>query len=87
MVSLLPLFDICVGQFLTCLYSVPLCYVYPALLHLKAVAQTRRQKVADYLMIVFGMIAAVYTTVQTVKVIRLAPLFNGGSLMFFIYLS
>ncbi|THH28324.1 hypothetical protein EUX98_g5859 [Antrodiella citrinella] len=46
---------------------VPLCYVYPALLHYKACAHTRRQKIADIALMVFGMIAATYTTIQTVK--------------------
>ncbi|KAI0822546.1 transmembrane amino acid transporter protein-domain-containing protein [Trametes gibbosa] len=46
---------------------VPLCYVYPAMLHYKACARTRREKISDILLMVFGMIAAVYTTVQTIK--------------------
>jgi len=46
---------------------VPLCFVYPAMLHLKAVARTRRQRTLDYLMIVFGTLAAIYTTAQTIK--------------------
>lgn len=50
--------------------SVPLCYVYPAMLHYKACASTRRQKIADLALMVFGLIAASYTTIQTVKVRR-----------------
>lgn len=50
--------------------SVPLCYVYPAMLHYKACAKTRRQKLADIALIVFGLIAAVYTSSQTLKVRR-----------------
>ncbi|KZS92496.1 hypothetical protein SISNIDRAFT_412510 [Sistotremastrum niveocremeum HHB9708] len=50
---------------------VPLCYVYPAMLHLKACARTRRAKITDWLLIVFGLVAAVYTSVQTVIVRRL----------------
>jgi len=46
---------------------VPLCFVYPAMLHLKAVAKTRRQILIDRLMIIFGSGAAVFTTVQTIK--------------------
>ncbi|TFY78598.1 hypothetical protein EWM64_g5412 [Hericium alpestre] len=46
---------------------VPLCYVYPALLHYKACAKTRKQKAADIALFVFGAAAAVYTTVQTVR--------------------
>lgn len=51
-----------------CLPSVPLCYVYPAMLHYKACADTPRKKAADIAMIVFGCVAAVYTTMQTVTV-------------------
>ena len=50
------------------LHSVPLCFVYPAMLHLKAVAKTRRQILVDRLMIIFGSGAAIFTTVQTIKV-------------------
>ncbi|EPQ54217.1 hypothetical protein GLOTRDRAFT_78150 [Gloeophyllum trabeum ATCC 11539] len=45
---------------------VPLCYVYPAMLHYK-VARTRRQRIADIALMIFGMAAAIYTTVQTVQ--------------------
>jgi proton-coupled amino acid transporter len=48
--------------------SVPLCYIYPAMLHYRACARTRTQKLADIAMIVFGTVAAVYTTVQTIRV-------------------
>ena len=48
--------------------SVPLCYVYPAMLHYKACAQTRKQKIADLALMIFGLIAAAYTTIQTVRV-------------------
>lgn len=47
--------------------SVPLGLIYPALLHLKACAQTRRQKVADVALIAFGVAATLYTSVQTVS--------------------
>ncbi|KAJ3503456.1 hypothetical protein NMY22_g18245 [Coprinellus aureogranulatus] len=57
---------------------VPLCYVYPAMLHLKAVARTRRQKLSDWAMITFGMIAAAYTTTQTIK-LMLEPNAEPGS--------
>ncbi|KAI0661798.1 transmembrane amino acid transporter protein-domain-containing protein [Cubamyces menziesii] len=46
---------------------VPLCYVYPAMLHYKACARTRKQKIADIVLMVFGLAAAAYTTIQTVK--------------------
>ena len=48
--------------------SVPLCYVYPAMLHYKACARTQKQKIADIVLMVFGLAAAAYTTIQTVKV-------------------
>jgi hypothetical protein len=38
------------------------------MLHLKACARTRRQKIADWVLIVFGVVAAVYSTAQTVRV-------------------
>src|SRR6266508_2766794 len=49
-------------------FSVPLCYVYPAMLHYKACARTRGDKLKDIAMIVLGMVAFVYTTVQTIRV-------------------
>lgn len=45
---------------------VPLVYVYPPLLHLKAVARTRWQRVCDYIVCLFGIVGCVYTTVLTV---------------------
>jgi proton-coupled amino acid transporter len=44
---------------------VPLCYVYPAMLHYKACARTWKQKAADIALGVFGVVAAIYTTAQT----------------------
>ncbi|KIJ51497.1 hypothetical protein M422DRAFT_203731 [Sphaerobolus stellatus SS14] len=46
---------------------VPLCYVYPPMLHYKACARTRTQKAVDIVLMVFGAFAAVFTTVQTLK--------------------
>jgi len=48
-----------------CFACVPLCYCYPAMLHYKAVSRTRRQKLADIVLIIFGFIVAAYTTIQT----------------------
>ncbi|EJD45960.1 hypothetical protein AURDEDRAFT_113873 [Auricularia subglabra TFB-10046 SS5] len=45
---------------------VPLCYVYPAMLHYRACATTRKQKAIDIALMIFGTVAAIYTTVQTV---------------------
>jgi proton-coupled amino acid transporter len=38
------------------------------MLHYKACADTKRKKAADIAIIVFGLVAAAYTTIQTVKV-------------------
>lgn len=46
---------------------VPLVYIYPPMLHLKAVAKTRRQRVLDYALCVFGVVGFVYTTVLTIQ--------------------
>lgn len=46
---------------------VPLCFVYPAMLHYKAVAKTRTEKLGDIFLGVFGMAAMMYTTVLTIK--------------------
>ncbi|KAI0322138.1 transmembrane amino acid transporter protein-domain-containing protein [Amylostereum chailletii] len=51
---------------------VPLCFVYPAMLHYKACAHTRKQKAADIALGVFGVVAALYTTIQTVR-LMVAP--------------
>jgi len=56
------------SSLLVVIYSVPLCYVYPAMLHYRACAHTRKQKMADIAMVVFGLAAAAYTTVQTIRV-------------------
>ncbi|KAM0748258.1 hypothetical protein T439DRAFT_328239 [Meredithblackwellia eburnea MCA 4105] len=48
---------------------VPLCFCYPALLHYKACATTKKQKIADIALFVFGIAAAVYTTSQTITLL------------------
>ncbi|PPQ68486.1 hypothetical protein CVT25_008412 [Psilocybe cyanescens] len=58
--------------FIGCFACVPLCYVYPAMLHYKACARTRREKIADIVLIVFGLAACAYTTAQTLK-LMMAP--------------
>lgn len=45
---------------------VPLVYVYPPMLHYKAVATSRWQRVSDIVLAVFGVIVCAYTTVLTV---------------------
>ncbi|KAF8176674.1 transmembrane amino acid transporter protein-domain-containing protein [Mycena galopus ATCC 62051] len=66
--------------FIGCFACAPLCYVYPAMLHYKACANTLRKKVADIAMILFGLGVAAYTTVQTVQ-LMLEP-DNGGPPVF-----
>ncbi|KAK5051031.1 hypothetical protein LTR84_003590 [Exophiala bonariae] len=46
---------------------IPLVYIYPPMLHLRAVAKTPWQRGLDYLVCVFGVVACVYTTVLTVQ--------------------
>ena len=46
---------------------IPLVYIYPPLLHLKAVAKTRRQRVLDYTLCIFGVVGCAYTTVLTIQ--------------------
>lgn len=46
---------------------VPLCYLYPPMLHYKACARTRKAKIADVALMIFGAVAAVYTTAQTIR--------------------
>ncbi|KAG9245874.1 transmembrane amino acid transporter protein-domain-containing protein [Calycina marina] len=45
---------------------VPLVYIYPPMLHYKAVARNRAWKIADVVLCVFGLIVMVYTTALTV---------------------
>jgi proton-coupled amino acid transporter len=52
---------------------VPLVYVYPPLLHLKAVARKPWQRIADYALCCFGVVGCVYTTVLSIY------LWAGGS--------
>ncbi|KXG53789.1 Amino acid transporter, transmembrane [Penicillium griseofulvum] len=44
---------------------VPLIYVYPPLLHLRACARSKRQAIADVTLAVFGAVCCVYTTYLT----------------------
>ncbi|WWC88877.1 uncharacterized protein L201_003792 [Kwoniella dendrophila CBS 6074] len=46
---------------------IPLCFIYPPLLHLRACATTRKARILDYSLIIFGTIVGVYTTVQTIR--------------------
>ncbi|TXT13444.1 hypothetical protein VHUM_00811 [Vanrija humicola] len=46
---------------------IPLCFIYPPMLHLRGCATTRRQKLLDCLLIAFGLVVGVYTTIQTLR--------------------
>lgn len=46
---------------------VPLVWIYPPLLHLKAVSKTRWQRIGDYLLCGFGVAACAYTTALTIQ--------------------
>ncbi|KAJ5675645.1 Amino acid transporter transmembrane [Penicillium macrosclerotiorum] len=46
---------------------VPLIYVYPPLLHLRACARSKRQAIADITLATFGVICCIYTTALTLK--------------------
>ncbi|CEL02717.1 Putative Amino acid transporter [Aspergillus calidoustus] len=46
---------------------VPLIYVYPPLLHLRACACSRRQKIADIALTIFGIVSCIYTTSLTLN--------------------
>jgi len=46
---------------------VPLVYIYPPLLHLKAVSRTTWQRAADYGVCVLGVVGCAYTTALTIQ--------------------
>ncbi|KAJ5201823.1 uncharacterized protein N7498_006486 [Penicillium cinerascens] len=46
---------------------VPLIYVYPPLLHLRACAHSRRQAIADITLATFGVICCIFTTGLTIQ--------------------
>ncbi|KAI8973708.1 transmembrane amino acid transporter protein-domain-containing protein [Mycotypha africana] len=48
------------------LCCVPLCFLFPPLFHLKAIANTWRQKAIDITIIIFGISAQLYTTAITI---------------------
>jgi len=47
--------------------SVPLMFIYPPLLHYRAVADTWWHKVIDVCICVFGVVATVYNTLETTR--------------------
>ncbi|CAO3671052.1 unnamed protein product [Rhizopus stolonifer] len=48
------------------LCCVPLCFFFPPLFHLKAIANNWRQKTIDVLIIIFGIVSMTYTTGITI---------------------
>ena len=46
---------------------VPLVYIYPPVLHLRGIAEKRSEKIIDWVMIVVGVVACIYTTTMTLK--------------------
>ncbi len=64
-----------------CYFSVPLCFVYPAMLHYKACAHTWRQKAADIALGIFGTAAAIYTTFQTIIVSVVTSFSEGDNII------
>ena len=46
---------------------VPLCFIYPPLLHLRACAMTRRAKMIDMAVFTFGIFCVVFAGTQTVQ--------------------
>ncbi|OXC64687.1 hypothetical protein AYX13_05965 [Cryptococcus neoformans] len=46
---------------------IPLCFIYPPMLHLKACARTPKARIMDWTLIVFGTIVGAFTTVQTLR--------------------
>lgn len=47
--------------------SIPLCFIYPPMLHLKACARTKKAKILDSMLLAFGIIVGLYTTLQTIR--------------------
>ncbi|KDN42603.1 hypothetical protein K437DRAFT_257786 [Tilletiaria anomala UBC 951] len=45
---------------------VPLCFIYPPLLHLKACATKVRTKVLDYMLLMFGVVCVLFAGSQTI---------------------
>ncbi|GAA5803803.1 hypothetical protein HPULCUR_009288 [Helicostylum pulchrum] len=48
------------------LCCVPLCFIFPPLFHLKAVAKSWRQKTVDIVILLFGIVSMTYTTGITI---------------------
>lgn len=51
-------------SFIGCIACIPLVYMYPPMLHLRCVAKSDFAKGIDMILIIFGGVALVYTTIQ-----------------------
>ncbi|PWN87910.1 hypothetical protein FA10DRAFT_234050 [Acaromyces ingoldii] len=54
-------------SFIGSVACVPLCFIYPPLLHLKACATRRRTIILDYCLLAFGIVTVVFAGSQTVR--------------------
>ncbi|KAI8986434.1 transmembrane amino acid transporter protein-domain-containing protein [Pilobolus umbonatus] len=48
-------------------FCIPLCFLFPPLFHLKAIASNWKQKSVDIAIITFGMVSMIYTTYITIS--------------------
>ncbi|MCO5565379.1 hypothetical protein L7F22_019052 [Adiantum nelumboides] len=60
-------------SFIGSVACVPLCFIYPPLLHLRACATKRRTIILDYILLAFGIICVVFAGSQTI-----GTLISGG---------
>lgn len=56
-------------SFIGSVACVPLCFIYPPLLHLKACATRRRTIILDYLLLSFGIACVLFAGSQTIRVL------------------
>lgn len=54
-------------SFIGSVACVPLCFIYPPLLHLKACATKRRTIILDYCLLAFGIVTVLFAGSQTVR--------------------
>lgn len=61
-------------SFIGSVACVPLCFIYPPLLHLKACATKRRTIILDYVLLAFGVVCVIFAGSQAIR-----ELISGGS--------
>ena len=54
-------------SFIGSVACVPLCFIYPPLLHLRGCATKRRTIILDYLLLTFGIICVIFAGSQTIR--------------------